>query len=50
MDGIVVGGGNTLNMNEVSKVVALDQNSNASFVSLRDGELVEGRLAQEVLE
>jgi len=35
--------------NEVRKVIALDDNSNAYFVSLKNGEVVEERLRNEVL-
>lgn len=35
---------------KLAKVVALDENSNAYCVSLKGGEVVEERLAQEVLE
>ena len=36
--------------NEVRKVVALDENSNAFFVSLKNGEVVEEKLPKEALD
>lgn len=36
--------------NEVRKVVTLDENSNAYFVSLKNGEVLEERLGKEMLE